>query len=188
MGDVLIFGVTPPYQVVQDYRFADGRPLIEIDVRERRQVVVLGWDIADRLFAGADPIGRDVRILGQRFEVIGVVEKKGRVLGQSFDGFVMLPLSSFESIYGRRQTTTISVKMAEAVDVADGMQRAEEASKLASEPVAPPSIDSRMARAADNRATRSPQLSGRRTSPSHGSWSGCASAALGGFPSNMPPS
>ena len=131
VGDVLIFGVTPPYQVVQDYRFADGRPLTEIDVRERRPVVVLGWDVAERLFDGADPVGRDVRIAGQRFEVVGVVEKKGRVLGQSFDGFVMLPLSAFESLYGRRQTTTISVKMGEAADVAGGMQRAEEAMRVA---------------------------------------------------------
>jgi putative ABC transport system permease protein len=131
VGDVLIFGVTPPYQVVQDYRFAMGRPLTDIDVRERRPVTVLGWDVADRLFAGSDPIGRFVRILGQRFEVVGVVEKKGRVLGQSFDGFVMLPLTVFESLYGRRQTTTISVKMAEAAHVASGMQRAEEAMRIA---------------------------------------------------------
>jgi putative ABC transport system permease protein len=131
VGDVLVFGVTPPYQVVQDYRFAMGRPLTEIDVRERRPVTVLGWDVADRLFEGADPIGRFVRIVGQRFEVVGVVEKKGRVLGQSFDGFVMLPLTVFENLYGRRQTTTISVKMAEAAEVADGMQRAEEAMRIA---------------------------------------------------------
>ncbi|HEX6534125.1 MAG TPA: ABC transporter permease, partial [Gemmatimonadaceae bacterium] len=131
VGDALIFGVTPPYKVVQDYRFAMGRPLTEIDVRERRLVAVLGWDVADRLFEGADPIGRPVRILGQRFEVVGVVEQKGRVLGQSFDGFVLLPLTAFESLYGRRQTTTISVKMSEAADVADGMQRAEEAMRIA---------------------------------------------------------
>lgn len=131
VGDVIIWGVTPPYQVVQDYRFAAGRPLTEIDVRERRPVVVLGWDVADRLFGGADPIGRNVRIVGQRFEVIGVVEQKGRVLGQSFDGFVMMPLSAFEALYGRRQTTTISVKMREAADVAGGMERAEEAMRIA---------------------------------------------------------
>jgi putative ABC transport system permease protein len=131
VGDVLIWGITAPYQVVQDYRFAVGRPLTPIDVRERRPVAVLGWDVAERLFGGADPIGRYVRVLGQRFEVVGVVEKKGRVLGQSFDGFVMLPLTSFESMFGRRQTTTISVKMGEATDVAPAMLRAEEAMRIA---------------------------------------------------------
>src|SRR2546427_7431073 len=45
--------------------------------------------------------------------------------------FVMLPLTTFESLYGRRQTTVISVKMAAAASVADGMLRAEEAMRVA---------------------------------------------------------
>jgi putative ABC transport system permease protein len=131
VGDVLIFGVTAPYQVVQDYRFAFGRPMSEVDVRERRFVAVLGAEVADKLFEGRDPTGRFVRVLGERFEVIGVTASKGRVLGQSFDGFIFLPLTTFETLYGRRATTTISVKMREAEDVADGMARAEEAMRVA---------------------------------------------------------
>ncbi len=50
MGDVLIFGVTPPYQTVQDYRFLAGTPLSEPDIRERRPVLVLGYEIAEKLF------------------------------------------------------------------------------------------------------------------------------------------
>jgi putative ABC transport system permease protein len=131
VGDVLIWGVTAPYQVVQDYRFDAGRPLSEIDVRERRYVAVIGADVAEKLFPTVDPIGKTVRIVGERFTVIGTVAKKGRVLGQSFDGFVMLPLTTFEMLYGRRLTTTISVKMSEAEDVAPAMARAEEAMRIA---------------------------------------------------------
>ncbi len=131
LGDVLVFGVTAPYQVVQDYRFASGRALSDVDVRERRPVIVVGADIADRLFESADPVGKDVRILGERFTIVGVIAKKGRVLGQSFDGFILMPVTAFEMMYGRRNTTTVSVKMREAADVADGMQRAEEAVRLA---------------------------------------------------------
>src|SRR5256885_16741149 len=50
----------------------------------------------------------------------GVIAKKGTVLGQSWDGFVMLPLTTFEALYGRRQTTVISVKMPAAASVAGG--------------------------------------------------------------------
>src|SRR5207244_8814539 len=57
--------------------------------------------------------------------------KKGPVVGQSWDGFVMLPLTTFEALYGRRQTTVISVKMPAAARVADGMMRAEEAMRIA---------------------------------------------------------
>ena len=60
---------------------------------------------------------------GAHFTVVGAIAKKGRVLGQSFDGFVMMPITTFETMYGRRQTTTISVKMTDPSLIADGMAR-----------------------------------------------------------------
>jgi putative ABC transport system permease protein len=131
LGDVLIFGISPEYQIVQDYRFARGEPLSDLDVRDRRSVVVVGADVGSRLFAGVDPVGREVRIRGQLFTVGGVIAPKGRVLGQSFDSMVLMPITTFEAIWGRRQTSTISVKMREAADVAGGMRRAQEAMRLA---------------------------------------------------------
>ncbi len=130
LGSVMMFGVTEGYQVVQDYRFTAGRPLTEIDVRERRHVLVIGADVAQKLFDGANPIDQDVRFRGRRFTVIGVVARKGRVLGQSFDGFALVPLTTFEAIYGRRQATTVSVKMREAAEVGPAMARAQEAMRV----------------------------------------------------------
>ena len=61
--NVVVFGVTPPFQVVQDYQFAAGMPLADPDERERRDVVVLGYDVADRLFGHSLlATGRKVRI------------------------------------------------------------------------------------------------------------------------------
>jgi putative ABC transport system permease protein len=131
VGDVLMFGVTAEYQIVQDYRIALGQPLSEIDVLQRRPVVVLGADLADKLFETVDPIGKEVRILGEPFSVVGVNEKKGQVLGQSFDGFVLMPITRFEMLYGRRSTTTVSVKVAAPDDVAPMMARVEEALRVA---------------------------------------------------------
>ena len=131
LGDVAIMGVTAAYQVIQDYTFSSGRPLSDIDVLQRRSVAVIGADVADKLFENIDPIGKDLRVLGNHFTIVGVVAKKGRVLGQSFDGFVLLPLTTFESIYGRRQTTTVSVKMPTAEDVAEGMALADGAMRTA---------------------------------------------------------
>jgi len=131
MGDVVILGVTAPYQIVQDYVFASGRPISDFDVRERRPVAVIGADVAEKLFENVDPVGQDLRILGQHYTVIGTIAKKGRVLGQSFDGFVLLPLPTFEMIYGRRKTNTVSVKMPSALLVASGMERANEAMRIA---------------------------------------------------------
>ena len=131
LGDVLVFGITPDYQVVKDYRFSSGQPLSDVDVRERRYVCVVGADVAEKLFETVNPVGQQIRVHGELFTIIGVVARKGKILGQSFDGFVMLPFSTFESMYGRRQTTTISVKMPDATMVDDGMARAQEAMRIA---------------------------------------------------------
>jgi putative ABC transport system permease protein len=132
VGDVQVFGVTPPFQIVEDYEFAAGVPLTDVDTRERRLVAELGWDVSDKLFGDpARAVGQRVRIRGQQFTVKGVIAKKGNVLGQSWDGFVMLPFTTFEAMYGRRQTTVISVKMPTAEAVAGGMDRAQEAMRIA---------------------------------------------------------
>ena len=130
VGDVLVFGVTPPYQEVQGYRVEAGVPLTDIDISQRRSVVVLGHDVADKLFDGVNAVGQDVRLAGQHFQVIGVMAPKGKVLGQSFDAFALIPFTRYEMLYGRRLTTTISVKMHDAADVAPAMQRAEEAMRI----------------------------------------------------------
>jgi putative ABC transport system permease protein len=132
VGSVLIFGVTPDYQVVQDYKFAEGEPLTEPDVEDRRLVAVVGPEVAEKLFENpALAIGKRIRIAGTEITIKGVTAKKGRVLGQSFDGFALLPLSTFESMYGRRLTTTVSVKMTDASQLPEAMNRAEEAMRLA---------------------------------------------------------
>ena len=131
VGDVQIRGVTPPFQVVQDYRIERGRALMDVDEDQRRAVAVIGSEVAEKLFESADPIGREVQLANERFEVIGVLASKGRVLGQSFDAIALIPLSRYEMVYGHRATTSISVKMTDALDVASGMARAEEAMRLA---------------------------------------------------------
>ena len=130
VGDVEVRGVTAPYQSVQDYKFTRGRPLMDVDEEQRRAVVVLGSEVAEKLFESAEPIGQQVELAKSRFEVVGVLASKGRVLGQSFDAIALIPLSRYEMLYGHRATTSISVKMTDATGVAQGMRRAEEAMRL----------------------------------------------------------
>jgi putative ABC transport system permease protein len=131
VGDVEVRGITPQYQEVQDYKFERGRALLDVDEEQRRPVVVLGHEVAEKLFESTDPIGKEVRLANERFEVVGVLATKGRVLGQSFDAIALIPLSRYELIYGHRATTSISVKMADATQIAPAMSRAEEAMRLA---------------------------------------------------------
>jgi putative ABC transport system permease protein len=130
-ADVAVLGVTAPYQVVQDYVFASGRPITDIDVSGHRNVAVIGADVTEKLFENVEPVGQDIRIDGQRFTVIGTIARKGRVLGQSFDGFALLPLPNFEMVNGPRKTKTDSVKKPSADLIASGMERADEAMRIA---------------------------------------------------------
>jgi putative ABC transport system permease protein len=131
VGDVQIRGITPPYQIVQDYKVERGRGLMDVDEEQRRAVAVIGSEVAEKLFESADPVGQEVKLANERFEVVGVLATKGRMLGQSFDAIALIPLSRYEMLYGHRATTSISIKMRDAIDVATGMARAEEAMRLA---------------------------------------------------------
>ena len=131
IGGVVVFGISPEYQIVQDYRIAKGRALTDVDIARRMSVTVIGAEVAEKLFESVDPIGQEIRLSGERFTVVGVTEPKGRVLGQSFDAFALVPIPRFEMRYGRRLTTTISVKMREADEIDGAMARAEEAMRIA---------------------------------------------------------
>ena len=70
LGDVAVFGVTAPYQVIQDYAFAGGRPLSDVDVAQRRAVAVVGADVAEKLFENVDPVGKELRLNGNHVTIV----------------------------------------------------------------------------------------------------------------------
>src|SRR2546425_2892155 len=85
VGDAFVFGVTAPYVVVQDYQFAAGEPLTDTDVRERRFVGVLGFDVANKLFGSPAQAGGQA-IPGRRAPVTrqGGIAQKGPGLGPAW--------------------------------------------------------------------------------------------------------
>src|SRR5258708_12478302 len=70
---------------------AVGRPFTAEESKAGVTVVVLGWDLAQKLFQDLNPIGRSVKIHGIPYRVIGVVERQGNLLGISLDKFVVAP-------------------------------------------------------------------------------------------------
>ena len=103
-SNVDIMGATPDISQVISYPVAIGEFISEEDVKRGANVAVLGSKTATDLFGTEYPIGATIRISGSRFEVIGVLEKKGGFIG-SADDFVIIPLTTMQSrILG--QTTT----------------------------------------------------------------------------------
>jgi putative ABC transport system permease protein len=88
-----------------------GRDLSALDVDNRRNVVVIGWEVADKLFEGKNPVGEWVKIAGHPFRVIGVLEKQGSVFGHSLDQEARIPIGAFFKIFGRHRSVDIQVKV-----------------------------------------------------------------------------
>jgi putative ABC transport system permease protein len=81
-------------------------------------VVFIGAGVADLLFPGADPVGQEVRIRGTPFEVIGLAERMGTVLGlESKDGFAVVPWPAYEAVLGSRQNVSLAVRATSLDDV-----------------------------------------------------------------------
>lgn len=131
VDNININGRTAEYAVIDDLPLAAGRHLVEFDVQRSRLAVVLGHDVAQRLFGdGVDPVGRDVKVAGRHFRVVGVVEKQGTVLGQSRDRFVVMPISTWLKLFDTRESITIQVKARDITLMNDAMDEATVAMRI----------------------------------------------------------
>ena len=108
--EIMIVGATPDYQYISDSAVGDGRFFAWPESDRRRQVVVLGSTVRDHLFGSADAIGRDVVIDNRRFRVVGVMERRGEMFGQSMDDYAIIPFMTIGKLYGERLMTRLSVK------------------------------------------------------------------------------
>ncbi len=92
--DIAVIGATERYFEIRGLAIEQGRAFTAQEERAGVAVVVLGHDLAEKLFEGQDPIGRDVKIRDVPYRVIGVVERQGNLLGISLDKFAIAPASS----------------------------------------------------------------------------------------------
>ena len=89
-----VIGATEQYFAIKAWEFAHGRPFTAQENRMGQPVVVLGQELAERLFEGRDPIGREVKIRSIPYRVVGVVESQGNLFGISLDKFAVAPALS----------------------------------------------------------------------------------------------
>jgi putative ABC transport system permease protein len=93
--NVTILGTSPSYADIRDVQIGTGRLLTDTDEEHRANVCVIGADVANQFFPSGDPVGKLIRAGAEQYEVVGVAEAKGTVLGQSLDDFIMMPLSTY---------------------------------------------------------------------------------------------
>ncbi len=105
-----IRGWTASMLPITNLNIAKGRPLTEADDQGGTHVVVIGYDIIENLMGGVEPIGKEIRVDGGVYTIVGVGERQGKTLGQSQDDYVDMPLSTYMHSHGLHQSLDYYIK------------------------------------------------------------------------------
>jgi putative ABC transport system permease protein len=125
LDNIQVQGVTSGYINFSGFTAERGRLMSPIEVDRSRPVAVLGWQTADRLFgANVDPIGKTIQVEGVHFQIVGVSEKKGSMLGQSQDQFAIIPLGQFAMLFGSRRSLDLTIKPRDVADIVKAQDEA----------------------------------------------------------------
>ncbi len=127
-----IIGTSYTLPEIRDVPVIEGRFFTETEDRMRKHVAVIGQDIRDDVLGGVSPIGKTIRVAGEEFTVIGLLEKQGSSFGRSLDNPVYIPISVFETMYGSRRGTAVfgrarpstNLSMDDALDITRSALRA----------------------------------------------------------------
>ncbi len=119
--NVQLNGVTSSYFETAGLNIAEGRAFTREEEQRAAKVVVLGFSVADALFPNSDPLNKQVRIRGQRFTVIGLLEEQGNFLGmEDGDNRMIIPVSAYGTIYDLRWGIQLSVQFPDEATLQEG--------------------------------------------------------------------
>jgi putative ABC transport system permease protein len=124
LDNAQIQGVSADYISFSTYDAERGRLMSPTEVESARPVAVIGWQVADRMFGGNDPIDKVIQIEGVHFRVLGVSAKRGSLLGRSQDEFAIIPLGQFRMIFGLRRSLSLSVRPKDVAQIAPAIDDA----------------------------------------------------------------
>lgn len=115
----IIFGVESTYARVVNVDLKIGRFFTEGEEERRRRVAIIGSQVAEEIFSGADPLGKNFFLGGSAFEVVGVLEEQGggAMGSSSIDDTVIVPLKTAELLFGQENYSAIIVKAESETDI-----------------------------------------------------------------------
>jgi putative ABC transport system permease protein len=99
--NISVAGVNTDAMRTNDWNVEYGRDLREDDINYSADVCLVFKPIVDKLFPNRNPIGQEIRVDGKPLRVIGVVEEQTALFGSSRDSYVILPITTWQSMYGR---------------------------------------------------------------------------------------
>ncbi|HEY3287334.1 MAG TPA: ABC transporter permease [Gemmatimonadaceae bacterium] len=117
------------YFTIKKFGITSGRAFTQQEVQAGARVVVIGTEVAEHFFPGLDPIGRELRIAGSPYEIIGLIEKQGTVFGFSMDRLAVAPWTTplYRALRPRGDPETLLIQAASLELVQEGIETAREA-------------------------------------------------------------
>ena len=121
-----IEGAEPDYPPIRGHTVERGRFISPADEAQRARVCCLAHNVVEPLFGGDDPLGGEVVIKGNRFEVVGVMVEKGMIGMENFDERVYIPLATCQEIYELEGVHSVLARAATGLDIKAVRDRVEE--------------------------------------------------------------
>jgi putative ABC transport system permease protein len=123
----IIQGTTKDFPAVRNFAVSKGRFITALDVKDDKQIAMVGTDVAERLFGTDNPLGKQIRINKLSFEVVGIMESKGSSFGSNQDDAIFIPITTMSkrvigrtSPFGLRLSLiSVSAKDSESMDAAE---------------------------------------------------------------------
>ncbi|MBD3270094.1 FtsX-like permease family protein [Candidatus Peregrinibacteria bacterium] len=102
----------------------EGRNISQNDLDLSRRVVLMGYKVADDLFADRDPIGQKIKINGKTFEVIGIMEEQGTRFFQDFDKRIVIPITTMRTqIFGVDYVMSVLANVKEGYPIEEAIDQ-----------------------------------------------------------------
>lgn len=120
--DTNIIATTPEYESIRNVHVTEGRFLLDFDVDYRQSIALIGTALVNELFKGQDPIGEKIKIKGQIFKVVGILEERANGATRSDDDQIIIPITSSRLVIGNSAIRNFSAKAADTDKVKTAME------------------------------------------------------------------
>ncbi len=128
--NIQICGATPDAFPNNKWEVQEGRAISDRDVQSYSNFIVIGETLGKKLFPYSSALDQFITLDGRKFKVIGILQSEGAVFGQSRDSYAIIPLTSFQGLYGKRSNSINITVMAEQkeqynelIEIAEGYFR-----------------------------------------------------------------